>query len=114
VTVADYVFIESEADGMRYEVHCRRCGERHQERSVPWAPPPRAGSEGEIQWPPDREPTPPRDWRTDVIRRVTVSAQRGKAGFDLLRYHTRTTYERARNELRTRRAGGEEEAQTGG
>jgi hypothetical protein len=103
VTVADYVFIESESGGMRYEVHCRRCGERYGERSVPWTPPPRTAAEQPIQWPRDREPTPTRDWRTDVRERIALSAQRSRAGIEILGLHTRTTVNRARAELRARR-----------
>ena len=36
--MADYVFIETAPHGMRYEVRCRKCGERYEEDLRPVEP----------------------------------------------------------------------------
>jgi hypothetical protein len=36
--VADYTFVESGPNSMRYEVHCARCGEEYCEVHAPLAP----------------------------------------------------------------------------
>ena len=70
VSVADYVFIETapgrESGRLRYEVHCRKCGESYGEDSLPPLPQPIVVAEPPIVWPPDREPVEPRDWRHEV------------------------------------------------
>ena len=38
VAVADYAFVESGPNSMRYEVHCARCGEDYCEVHAPMAP----------------------------------------------------------------------------
>jgi hypothetical protein len=38
VAVADYTFVESGPNSLRYEVHCRRCGEAYCEVHTPMAP----------------------------------------------------------------------------
>jgi hypothetical protein len=110
VTVADYVFIESESGAMRYEVHCRKCGERYGEKSLPWAPPPRVGSAPPIQWPPDCEPAPRPDWRREVRQRLTVSARRGGVVLAALRAHAHHAARSARTQVRALRG----KDQTGG
>ena len=78
VSMADYVFIEGEPDGMRYEVRCRKCGERYEEDLRPVEPGTAVALvEPPILWPPDHEPVPPRDWRAEIRGHVSVVAQRG-------------------------------------
>ncbi len=113
VTMADYVFIESETKAMRYEVSCPKCGECYGENSMPWSPPAAIRREPPMQWPPDCEPAPRRDWRTEVRERMSVSARRGRAGIEILGMHTRMMIERARTQLRERGTGDRED-QTGG
>lgn len=38
VAVADYTFVESGPNSLRYEVHCERCGEDYREVHTPAAP----------------------------------------------------------------------------
>jgi hypothetical protein len=113
VRVADYVFIESETDGMRYEVHCHTCGERYGERSLQWTPPPRT-SAPPLQWPPDCDPAPPTtDWRTELGRQLSASARRAKRHIETLESYVRMAINRARAQARTRRIEANED-QTGG
>jgi len=71
VSMADYVFIEGDPEPgeMRYEVRCRKCGERYEEDLRP-----KGGElvrvEPSITWPPDQEPVPPRDWGAELRGRV--------------------------------------------
>lgn len=70
VSVADYAFIE-DVSGMRYEVCCRKCGERYEEESRPSAAVvPVPAPEPPIEWPRDRDPVPPRDWRAELRERI--------------------------------------------
>ncbi|MCV7368806.1 hypothetical protein H7K09_15300 [Mycolicibacterium duvalii] len=84
VSVADYAFIEY-ARGMRYEVRCRKCGECYEEESRPSAAlAPVPAPEPPIEWPPDHDPVPPRDWRAELRDRVSEVARHGRTGIDLL------------------------------
>lgn len=79
VSVADYVFIESrsgrEYRGLRYEVRCRKCGEHYGEDSRPVPRHPVVVAEPPIEWPPDREPVEPVDWRAELNRRLSAASQ---------------------------------------
>ena len=90
VSVADYVFIETVAQrtseraagGLRYEVRCRKCGECYGEDSRPVANLPATVAELHIEWPRDREPVEPHDWRNELLgRAVHAAAQRVSAEF---------------------------------
>lgn len=84
VSVADYVFIETGPSGaLRYEVRCRKCGECYGEDSRPLTLPPAVvAAEPPIEWPPDREPVPERDWRSEVRERVSVAVRVGRSEVD--------------------------------
>ncbi|MGP4055839.1 hypothetical protein ACTWP6_13620 [Mycobacterium sp. 4D054] len=106
VAVADYVFIESDRNVVRYEVRCRKCGECYREDSRPGAPLAVSGEEPLIQWPPDCEPTPPRDWRDELRGKLSVATQRGKAEMEVVnkRAHDLVEFGRSwRNERRSAR-----------
>ncbi|MEW5811921.1 MAG: hypothetical protein AB1925_21015 [Actinomycetota bacterium] len=91
VSMADYVFIESEPNGMRYEVRCRKCGERYEEDMRPSPTGAElARIEPPLLWPPDREPVPPRDWRAEIRGHVTAVVQRSRAELDEMVQRTRT------------------------
>ncbi|BBX67292.1 hypothetical protein MPSYJ_07530 [Mycolicibacterium psychrotolerans] len=91
VSMADYAFIEGEPDGMRYEVRCRKCGERYEEDLRPVEPGKQlALIEPPILWPPDHEPVPPRDWRAEIRGHVSVVVQRSRAELDEMVRRTRT------------------------
>ncbi|GAB3220070.1 hypothetical protein GCM10027535_16700 [Mycolicibacterium hippocampi] len=82
--MADYVFIETGPSGaLRYEVRCRKCGECYGEDSRPLTLPPAVvAAEPPIEWPPDREPVPERDWRSEVRERVSVAVRVGRSEVD--------------------------------
>jgi hypothetical protein len=98
VAVADYVFIETSpervARGLRYEVRCRKCGECYSEDS--YAVSTVSTEVALIQWPPDCEPVPPRDWRNEVREKVSVAAERGKAEIDVLSKQAQSLLEHGR------------------
>ncbi|ORB29273.1 hypothetical protein [Mycolicibacterium parafortuitum] len=86
VAVADYVFVEMSDHGprgLRYEVRCRKCGERYSEDSRAVANLP-AVVEMTLHWPPDCEPVPARDWSKEVREKWSVAAERGKSEIDAL------------------------------
>jgi len=92
VSVADYVFIEFEraSGGLRYEVRCRKCGECYGEDSRPLPLLPVIVAEPPIQWPRDREPVEPIDWRAELLGRCSQAAKRVRAEFDVMVGLTRT------------------------
>lgn len=108
VSVADYVFIETSPDpadrGLRYEVRCRKCGECYSENSGPDAVMPVALEESLIQWPPDVEPVPPRDWRNEAREKLAVAAERGKAEIDVLGKQAQSIVELTRTWVLERRS----------
>lgn len=61
VAVADYTFVESEVDMVRYEVHCHSCGEVYSEESS-LAPP--LPVERVLPMPPLPPPARRSSWRT--------------------------------------------------
>ncbi len=94
VAVADYVFIETSErppNGLRYEVRCRKCGERYSEDSRPVANLPAVVRES-LRWPPDCEPVPPRDWVNEARERLTVVAQRSRTEMDALSKQVQSAY----------------------
>lgn len=56
VAVADYAFVESGPNSVRYEVHCRKCGEAYCEVHTPVTPDFAAAVEALVVCPP---PVPP-------------------------------------------------------
>ena len=98
VSVADYVFIETvsqrtseqAAGGLRYEVSCRKCGECYGEDSRPVPNLPATVAEPRIEWPRDREPVEPVDWRTELLGRCSRAADKVRAEFDVMVERTRT------------------------
>lgn len=90
VSVADYVFIESgsgrECGDLRYEVRCRKCGEHYGEdsRPLPHQAAAVALAEPPIQWPRDREPVEPVDWRAELRRRFSAATHRISAEIDVM------------------------------
>ncbi|WP_260761396.1 hypothetical protein [Mycobacterium sp. SMC-4] len=119
VSVADYVFIEY-GRGMRYEVCCRKCGERYAEESRPSVVvAPVSAPEPPIEWPPDHDPVPPRDRRAELRRRFSDAAGHARTGVDLLSRRVGTISGQARTWVRDHRhrsaAGQQVDAdQTGG
>lgn len=103
VAVADYVFIEaSSARDLRYVVRCRKCGECYSEESYATS-----GTSTEvalINWPPDREPVPPRDWRNEVREKLSAAAEAGKAEVEVLGKHAQSLFEHSRTWLHERLA----------
>ncbi|MCV7152867.1 hypothetical protein H7I57_16800 [Mycobacterium pyrenivorans] len=121
VSVADYVFIETRSgaggsNGMRYEVRCRKCGECYGEDSRPLPTRLVAVPEPPIEWPRDREPVEPRDWRTELRERLAVAAQRLGTEIDATVQRTRTLAQRTRTLAPERwfARGSEKGDQTGG
>ena len=55
VAVADYTFVESGPNSLRYEVHCGRCGEAYCEVHRPLAPDFTAAGGALVVRPPDPE-----------------------------------------------------------
>ncbi|PRC48628.1 hypothetical protein C6A85_78880, partial [Mycobacterium sp. ITM-2017-0098] len=103
VAVADYVFIEaSSARELRYEVRCRKCGECYSEDSYATAD--TSTEVALIQWPPDCEPVPPRDWLNEVREKLSVAAEAGKAEVEVLGKHAQSLYEHSRTWLQERLA----------
>jgi len=112
--MADYVFIETPgapARDLRYEVRCRKCGECYRENS--YASGTTSTEVALINWPPDHEPVPPRDWRNEVREKVSSAAELSKAEIELLSRHAQNVFETSRGwvheRLAARRMG-----QTGG
>ncbi len=104
VSMADYVFIECEPSGMRYEVRCRKCGECYGEDMRPAAPGAQLVlAEPPILWPPDHEPVPPRDWRAEIRGHLSVVAQRGRTGIDEVSKRAHTLGEHTRGWVLERR-----------
>jgi hypothetical protein len=62
VAVADYAFIESGLDTVRYEVHCQSCGQVYSEVNS-LAPQPWPGERNLPMLPLPPEPRPPATWR---------------------------------------------------
>jgi hypothetical protein len=85
VSMADYVFIEYGINVIRYEVRCRKCGERYAEDMGPSAPSQLVVSEPLLRWPPDMEPVPPRDWRAELRGHLAVAAQHGRTAAQISR-----------------------------
>lgn len=108
VAVADYVFIETSSDraarGLRYEVRCRKCGERYCEDSGSDAALPVAVEESRIHWPPDAEPVPPRDWRKEAREKLSVAAERSKEEIDALGKQAHSIYKLTRTWALERRS----------
>lgn len=107
VSVADYVFIETapgrEFGRLRYEVHCRKCGERYGEDSLPQAT---VVAEPPMVWPPDRGPVEVRDWRDELRGRLAAVVKRGRSEIDVLARRTRSWIDDRRS--------GRKDDQTGG
>jgi hypothetical protein len=57
VAVADYTFVESGPNSVRYEVHCRKCGEAYCEVHTPLAPDFAAAVDALVVHPPPVPPT---------------------------------------------------------
>lgn len=57
VAVADYTFVESGPNSLRYEVHCGRCGEAYCEVHTPVAPDFTAAVEALVVCPPAAPPS---------------------------------------------------------
>jgi len=57
VAVADYTFIESGPNSLRYEVHCGKCGEAYREVHNPVAPDFTAAVDALVVLPPPVPPT---------------------------------------------------------
>ena len=68
VAVADYTFVESGPNSLRYEVNCGKCGEAYCEVHTPVAPDFRAAGDALVVIPP---PTPPTAF--ELRRRQVVS-----------------------------------------
>lgn len=106
VAVADYVFIEasSEQTGreLRYEVRCRKCGECYSEDS--YATTSTSTEVAVINWPPDHEPVPPRDWGNEARELVSSVAERSKAEIETLSKHAQSVYRHSRSWLHERLA----------
>lgn len=113
MAVADYVFIESEPHGTRYEVRCRKCGECYTEDSRPGASLMAALEESLIQWPPDCEPVPPRDWRDEVRTKLSHARQRGRTEIDVMGRRAQQVVEHTRMWVSERRSARKVD-QTGG
>jgi len=116
VAVADYVFIEASSERaareLRYEVRCRKCGECYSEDSFA-----AASSSTEvalINWPPDHEPVPPRDWRNEAREKLSVAADVGKAEIEVLSKHAQNLYAHSRTWVHERLAARRMLDQTGG
>lgn len=101
--MADYVFIEASSPReLRYEVRCRKCGECYSEDSYATA-----GVSTEvalIQWPPDCEPVPPRDWRNEMREKLSVATDEAKAEAEVLSRHAQSLYEQSRTWMHQRLA----------
>ena len=104
VAVADYVFIESERNVVRYEVRCRKCGECYGEDSRPGVAVAVGAEEPSIQWPPDCEPTPPRDWRAEVRTKLAVATLRGRTEIEVMNKRAHGLVENGRTWVNERRA----------
>lgn len=90
VSMADYVFIESVPHGMRYEVRCRKCGERYSEDMWPTPGAELVRVDRPLLWPPDREPVPPRDWAAEIRGHVSAAVLWSRAELDEMVRLTRT------------------------
>ncbi|WP_255506270.1 hypothetical protein [Mycolicibacterium sp. 018/SC-01/001] len=88
--MADYVFIESEPHRMRYEVRCRKCGERYAEDMWPAPGTELVRIEPPLMWPPDREPVPPRDWVGEIRGHASAVVVWSRAELDEMVRRTRT------------------------
>lgn len=115
VAVADYVFIEASSEQadreLRYEVRCRKCGECYSEDSYAAAT---ASTEvALINWPPDCEPVPPRDWQYEVREKVSSVAELSKAEIEILSKYAQSAYQHRLTWLHERLAA-RKMGQTGG
>jgi hypothetical protein len=84
VAVADYTFVESGPNSMRYEVHCGKCGEAYCEVHTPVAPDFTAAVEALVVHPPPVPPTAFEVGRRRAVGwlaglRATASARMGPA-----------------------------------
>lgn len=104
VAVADYVFIESERNVVRYEVRCRKCGQCYGEDNRPGAPVTVGAEEPSIQWPPDCEPVPPRDWRAEVQTKLAAAALRSRAEIEVMNKRAHGLLENGRTWVNERRS----------
>ena len=103
--MADYVFIEtpgSAARDLRYEVRCRKCGECYSEDS--YAVTTTSTEVAQINWPPDREPVPPRDWNNELREKVSSVAEFSKAEIEILSKNALSVYEHSRGWVHERLA----------
>jgi hypothetical protein len=96
---AEYAFVESESNVMRYEVRCRRCDEVYSEDSESWALAVARDDEPLMQWPPDYETVAARDWRVELRARFDGSARQGREMGEAIGLRARALAERARAEL---------------
>ncbi|OKH73196.1 hypothetical protein EB72_19580 [Mycobacterium sp. SWH-M1] len=90
VSMADYVFIETAPHGMRYEVRCRKCGERYLEDMWPAPGAELVHVERPLLWPPDLEPVPPRDWAAEIRGHASALVEWSRAEIDEMVRRTRT------------------------
>jgi hypothetical protein len=72
VAVADYTFVESEVDMVRYEVHCHSCGEVYSEESS-LAPP--LPVERTLPMPPLPTMVPGASWRRRLASLARVASR---------------------------------------
>lgn len=84
VAVADYTFVEAGPNSVRYEVHCRKCGEAYCEVHTPLAPDFTAAVDALVVQPPPVPPTTFEKGRRRAVAvlvdvRATVSAHVGPA-----------------------------------
>lgn len=98
---------------MRYEVRCRKCGECYGEDSRPGAALAVAAAEPPIQWPPDCEPVPARDWRDELRDRWSVASERSKTELDVMGRRAQVFLEHGREWFNGRRSARKVD-QTGG
>jgi hypothetical protein len=97
VATADYSFVEYEPNGVRYEVRCRKCGERYIEDLRPPVPGTAlAVIEPPLRWPPDHEPVPPRDVRAEVAAHLAAAREHTKSGVAVVNRRSRELGERTR------------------
>ena len=72
VAVADYTFVESGPNSLRYEVNCGKCGEAYCEVHTPVAPDFRAAGDALVVIPPPTPPTAFERRRRQVVSWLTA------------------------------------------